>query len=238
MRSVGTLQDIENEKAEERVFELLMGLNDSYNQIKSKILAMPSLGRVFHMLRDEEDQRAIKSIGHLDHSAMAVFKGQNQSGQATEEPPLKCTYCDKEGHDRSGCFRLIGYPIWWPNKNTKNSNHKGQTNRKSEGKQPQAHTAWNAQNGPVQSINGTTLAQQSNGPPFWPFAHWAPTAQSPWANSVHGPSHTNPAFYFRACSTKHGPRCSRTKQLGSEHNFGPTNRLHGLDSHGTSFLFW
>lgn len=112
MRSVGTLQDIENEKAEERVFELLMGLNDSYNQIKSKILAMdpfPSLGRVFHMLRDEEDQRAIKSIGHLDHSAMAVFKGQNQSGQATEEPPLKCTYCDKEGHDRSGCFRLIGF---------------------------------------------------------------------------------------------------------------------------------
>ncbi|GKE03897.1 secreted RxLR effector protein 161-like protein [Tanacetum coccineum] len=27
-----------------------------------------------------------------------------------------CTFCGKDGHNEDGCFRLIGYPDWWPRK--------------------------------------------------------------------------------------------------------------------------
>ncbi|GJZ36437.1 putative RNA-directed DNA polymerase [Tanacetum coccineum] len=27
-----------------------------------------------------------------------------------------CTFCGKDGHNEDGCFRLIGYPDWWPEK--------------------------------------------------------------------------------------------------------------------------
>ncbi|GJT33906.1 putative reverse transcriptase, RNA-dependent DNA polymerase, LTR copia-type gag-polypeptide [Tanacetum coccineum] len=27
-----------------------------------------------------------------------------------------CTFCGKDGHNEDGCFRLIGYPDWWPGK--------------------------------------------------------------------------------------------------------------------------
>ncbi|KAL7591837.1 hypothetical protein Lser_V15G32331 [Lactuca serriola] len=29
-----------------------------------------------------------------------------------------CTFCNKSGHKRDGCFRLVGYPDWWPGKKT------------------------------------------------------------------------------------------------------------------------
>ncbi|GJX24564.1 hypothetical protein Tco_0230860 [Tanacetum coccineum] len=27
-----------------------------------------------------------------------------------------CTECNKDGHKREGCFKLVGYPEWWPGK--------------------------------------------------------------------------------------------------------------------------
>lgn len=29
-----------------------------------------------------------------------------------------CTFCNKSGDKRDGCFRLVGYPDWWPGKKT------------------------------------------------------------------------------------------------------------------------
>nr|GEW41573.1 putative reverse transcriptase, RNA-dependent DNA polymerase, Gag-polypeptide of LTR copia-type [Tanacetum cinerariifolium] len=28
----------------------------------------------------------------------------------------ECTFCNKTGHKREGCFKLVGYPDWWPGK--------------------------------------------------------------------------------------------------------------------------
>ena len=30
-----------------------------------------------------------------------------------------CTECGKDGHLREGCFKVIGYPDWWPGKGKK-----------------------------------------------------------------------------------------------------------------------
>ncbi|GJR62073.1 hypothetical protein Tco_1504235 [Tanacetum coccineum] len=28
----------------------------------------------------------------------------------------QCTFCGKDGHNEDGCFKVIGYPDWWPEK--------------------------------------------------------------------------------------------------------------------------
>ncbi|GJT06703.1 hypothetical protein Tco_0841165 [Tanacetum coccineum] len=28
----------------------------------------------------------------------------------------QCTFCGKDGHNEDGCFKVIGYPDWWPGK--------------------------------------------------------------------------------------------------------------------------
>ena len=33
-----------------------------------------------------------------------------------EEGNKHCTECNRDGHTREGCFKLIGYPEWWPGK--------------------------------------------------------------------------------------------------------------------------
>nr|KAJ0215676.1 hypothetical protein LSAT_V11C300142910 [Lactuca sativa] len=33
-----------------------------------------------------------------------------------EEEAQHCTFCDRDGHNRDGCFKLVGYPEWWPGK--------------------------------------------------------------------------------------------------------------------------
>ncbi|GJY08604.1 putative reverse transcriptase, RNA-dependent DNA polymerase, LTR copia-type gag-polypeptide [Tanacetum coccineum] len=42
---------------------------------------------------------------------------KERSGAKVEEEENKhCTECNKDGHTREGCFKLIGYPEWWPGK--------------------------------------------------------------------------------------------------------------------------
>ncbi|GJW50906.1 putative RNA-directed DNA polymerase [Tanacetum coccineum] len=36
--------------------------------------------------------------------------------RAGSKPVGNCTNCGKDGHNRDGCFELIGYPDWWPGK--------------------------------------------------------------------------------------------------------------------------
>ncbi|GJV12683.1 retrovirus-related pol polyprotein from transposon TNT 1-94 [Tanacetum coccineum] len=31
----------------------------------------------------------------------------------------QCTFCDEDGHNEDGCFKVIGYPDWWPGKDRK-----------------------------------------------------------------------------------------------------------------------
>ncbi|GKE37515.1 hypothetical protein Tco_1460920 [Tanacetum coccineum] len=45
-------------------------------------------------------------------------------GKVMEERNKHCTKCNKDGHICEGCFKLIGYPEWWPRK--KGEKNKGQ----------------------------------------------------------------------------------------------------------------
>uniref|UniRef100_A0A251UYU1 Putative GAG-pre-integrase domain, Gag-polypeptide of LTR copia-type n=1 Tax=Helianthus annuus TaxID=4232 RepID=A0A251UYU1_HELAN len=117
-------------KESERLYEFLMGLNSDFSVIRTQILTMnptPTLTNAYHLVAEDERQRAITSERRPSTDAVA-FKAfvpgrrENNSSQRRDKPASKdvkhaadhCTFCGKDGHTRDGCFKLIGFPEWWP----------------------------------------------------------------------------------------------------------------------------
>ncbi|GFP91203.1 beta-glucosidase bogh3b [Phtheirospermum japonicum] len=72
---------------------------------------------------EDERQRAI-SNENTTHESAAFKAFQRRNGppglnkerngvKAVEEGNKHCTECNKDGHSREVCFKLIGYPEWW-----------------------------------------------------------------------------------------------------------------------------
>ena len=124
----------------QKLLQLLTGLNDGYNSIRGNILMMiplPSISQVYSMLIQEEKQREIKTSGHFlaDLASPAVeaykpqqfYKGRMDkndtfSGKITSldqgrfnknegrRSGLFCNYYKKSGHVLEKCYRLHGFP--------------------------------------------------------------------------------------------------------------------------------
>ncbi|GKB09683.1 putative RNA-directed DNA polymerase [Tanacetum coccineum] len=114
----------------ERLYEFLLGLDAEYGTIRTQILAMnpvPSLGNAYHLVAEDEQQRAIAGTKRPSSDSVAfqaqVTAKRDQSRpkqkdvkRSSSKPVGNCTNCGKDGHNRDGCFELIGYPDWWPGK--------------------------------------------------------------------------------------------------------------------------
>lgn len=99
---------LEKRAEDERVFQFLLGLNDSVSALRSQILAtdhLPSLNKVFSILFQKEQQRLLHvSRTPSENVALAARSSHH------DRPPLKCTECGKDGHLRNRCWLIIGYP--------------------------------------------------------------------------------------------------------------------------------
>ncbi|XP_075111267.1 uncharacterized protein LOC142181719 [Nicotiana tabacum] len=83
---------LEQEEEENMVHQFLMGLNETYVNVRSNILLMnplPSLDNVYNILLQDENQRF--NLGQ--------YKGS-----------LFCKYCKKNNHTIETCYRLHGFP--------------------------------------------------------------------------------------------------------------------------------
>ncbi|KAI3692240.1 hypothetical protein L6452_32053 [Arctium lappa] len=136
-------------KEKEWLYEFLMGLDNEFSVIKTQILAMkptPTLGTAYHLVAEDEQQRSISGSkrplgetaafqaflqGKRDNpatnsnkSSKKYEKGEpyvkNEKGGTTDKPE-HCTHCGKDGHNRDGCFKRIGYHEWWPGKERKDN---------------------------------------------------------------------------------------------------------------------
>ena len=104
----------------------LMGLNDSYAQVRGQLLLMdplPPINKVFSLVTQEEHQRQVGSQSILatnstntmafaashERSASYVSKGPNHSHFPKKER-LFCTHCQYHGHIVEKCYKLHGYP--------------------------------------------------------------------------------------------------------------------------------
>ncbi|XP_075494865.1 uncharacterized protein LOC142532452 [Primulina tabacum] len=93
----------------QRLLQFLMGLNESYLQIRSQILMMtplPTVGQAFSIISQEESHRAMISV----EAPVAVFFSHQSRRDPQQKEVLKCDYCNWNGHTRATCYRLNGYP--------------------------------------------------------------------------------------------------------------------------------
>ncbi|CAA7030831.1 unnamed protein product [Microthlaspi erraticum] len=129
----------DNEKEILRVHDFLSGLDDSTHGVfRSQLCAitpLPDLDSIYKTIVQNETLRlnSIPDLAVMGFAAQAsgpmnqvwTHDVPRQSsdqpnnvgfGSTNRDPTRKCTSCGKSGHEASACFKVIGYPDWWPNK--------------------------------------------------------------------------------------------------------------------------
>lgn len=114
--------------AQDKLLQFLMGLNDSYEGVRSQILSqdpLPTVNRAFYLVQQIEKQRVITGSGSVDQEVNALNASKNfgkadwnaKAEWKAEQKRIKmeklCSFCRKKGHTRDQCFKLIGYPDWF-----------------------------------------------------------------------------------------------------------------------------
>ncbi|KAL2242415.1 UNVERIFIED_CONTAM: Retrovirus-related Pol polyprotein from transposon RE1 [Sesamum indicum] len=112
-----------------QLVQFLMGLNDSYDNIRSQILVLeplPLVNKAYSMVLRVERQRMVNSE-YSDAGEASAMKAYEQRYAAPNTGPrqfmrrkgpmdkrsLLCEHCHKSGHNKENCFRLHGFPEWY-----------------------------------------------------------------------------------------------------------------------------
>uniref|UniRef100_A0A2N9H9X1 Reverse transcriptase Ty1/copia-type domain-containing protein n=1 Tax=Fagus sylvatica TaxID=28930 RepID=A0A2N9H9X1_FAGSY len=127
--SCGALKILIDNKQHENVMQFLMGLNDSFANVRAQILMMgplPAINKAFSLVVQEERQRGIgvTSLGSISDS-MALYtrfevprnnySGRGYSGK--KDRPL-CSHCGISSHIVDKCYKLHGFPPSFKFRNT------------------------------------------------------------------------------------------------------------------------
>ena len=114
--SCGAMKTLSNSHNKAYVIRFLMGLNESFDTVRSQILMMdpfPSISKVYSLILQEESH---KSVGHgnsgssqSDTMVMYAKSKGNFKGNGKRERPF-CTHCNMSGHTIEKCYKLHGYP--------------------------------------------------------------------------------------------------------------------------------
>jgi len=71
--------------------------------------SLPSLNKAYAtIVREEKQQQFTQSVEPRQAMDGAAFKASVTNRQMVNRP--KCSHCQKTGHERHQCFKLIGYP--------------------------------------------------------------------------------------------------------------------------------
>ncbi|KAF7839590.1 protein ENHANCED DISEASE RESISTANCE 2-like [Senna tora] len=118
------LHDLKQEQ--KRLYKFLMGLTDSFEEVRSRILGrntLPSLKEAFSEVRCEESRKKINHLSTtkspLENSAMAARSNIPRSSK-------QCDHCHKKGHTKDTCWEIHGKPANW--KPRPRANHADTTN--------------------------------------------------------------------------------------------------------------
>lgn len=118
----GGVKALMSYQLQELVLQFLIGLNDSFAQVRAQVLMLdplPSINKVFSLIVQEERHRSINNNEFLkgfssDSQSINTVGSTNYSrhpyrGSKDRDMP-KCTYCGAVGHVVDNCFKLHGYP--------------------------------------------------------------------------------------------------------------------------------
>ena len=104
--------------------KFLMGLNDSFSQVRTQILLMdplPSFNKVCSLLIQEEMQMSVSLGTRVESTALATknqnFTTSNGGSNRKGKDRSLCTNCGKLGHTIDKCYKLHGFPPSYKFKN-------------------------------------------------------------------------------------------------------------------------
>ncbi|GJR45493.1 LTR copia-type gag-polypeptide [Tanacetum coccineum] len=98
-------------KEKEQLYEFLMGLDGEFSIIRTQILAtkpIASLGNAYHLVAEDEKQRAIvggrKPMNETMAFQASMKRGgpSNRGSQKEEKSATQCGECGRDGHTRDG----------------------------------------------------------------------------------------------------------------------------------------
>ncbi|KAL5561318.1 hypothetical protein UlMin_031065 [Ulmus minor] len=160
-RSCGAIKDLIDLQQQDYVLQFLMGLNESYTQVRAQILMMdhlPPINKVFYLVIQEERQRSLSSF-NLSQPITAAYgvSSSNYINYRSKKDKPFCTHCGMLGHTVDKCYKIHGYPPGYKPKGKFPDPMKGQQEKDSYSK-PVVN-----QSGVINEKDGQVMVNDSNG---------------------------------------------------------------------------
>ncbi|XP_070020187.1 uncharacterized protein LOC142180866 [Nicotiana tabacum] len=101
---------------QQKLFQFLMRLNDSFSAIRSQMLLLspsPSVSHAYAMLIHEESQRKVCMTNtHVNevNDSTALMSSRDNPQKVKRYGNLSYEYCRIKGHTKDTCYKLVGYP--------------------------------------------------------------------------------------------------------------------------------
>ncbi|XP_055826323.1 uncharacterized protein LOC129894684 [Solanum dulcamara] len=142
----------------QRLLQFLMGLNESFGNNRSNILAripVVTVNKVYAIAAQEDRQRALEVMDKT-RDALTLLVGRTQGYKSKPKksvpPGIICDHCGFKGHFKADCYRLVGYHLDFKSK------RKGTNDFKCDFKPANAHLTKNADDFPNSGLfNGKVL---------------------------------------------------------------------------------
>lgn len=123
-------------RAEDHLHYFLIGLDTPYEAIRSQLLAQHSLPSVEEAYQSVTNTKSLRIKNSDAREGVMEFKVEAKDKQKyTDNRDMFCTHCNREGHDNSSCYQLVGFPEWWDDrrKGRRGSGRGGRTSSSSRG---------------------------------------------------------------------------------------------------------
>ncbi|KAK3021988.1 hypothetical protein RJ639_045683 [Escallonia herrerae] len=126
----GAGKKMQEMREEEKVFNFLMGLDDTYKTVQSQIMSidpLPRLGRAYAVAAQEEKQQVVAAARvptieattlldkapHIRHGGDQKIDRRGENSGERRHGRLHCTQCNRSNHSRENCCEIIRYPPGW-----------------------------------------------------------------------------------------------------------------------------
>ncbi|XP_075092287.1 uncharacterized protein LOC142172541 [Nicotiana tabacum] len=98
----------------QRLLQFLMGLNESYSNLRSNLLArrpIVSVNKAYAIVSQEESQRLL-GVVDVNKEPLTMLTGRTYQGFKPKKPGVGiiCEHCDYKGHLKENCYKIVGYP--------------------------------------------------------------------------------------------------------------------------------
>ncbi|KAL0386160.1 UNVERIFIED_CONTAM: Copia protein [Sesamum radiatum] len=120
---------------ETQLIQFLMGLNDSFDNIRNQILVLeplPKVNKAYSMVLRVERQHQVRGFEPRGNAGLRNFMRRKEP---VDKRNLYCEHCNRSGHNRENCLRLHRFPEWYKDLQKKKGGPIGRANVSVDGEQ-------------------------------------------------------------------------------------------------------